>query len=92
MTVLVDGELDLSSAGELRQLLEAHLADRKTVLLDLSGVPFMDSTGLGAILAALRGADEGLGELQVVGELQPQTRRMMELTGVLGLLETGQRD
>lgn len=89
VTVLVEGELDLATADELRRLLDTELSRRRAVKLDLSGVPFIDSTGLAAILAALRGS-EGRGELQIEGELQPQTRRMMELTGVLGLLENGE--
>jgi anti-sigma B factor antagonist len=90
VTVLVEGELDLATADELRRLLDTELSRRRAVKLDLSGVPFIDSTGLAAILAALRGSEEGRGELQIEGELQPQTRRMMELTGVLGLLENGE--
>jgi anti-anti-sigma factor len=90
VTVLVEGELDLATADELRRLLDTELSRRRAVKLDLSGVPFIDSTGLAAILAALRRSEEGRGELQIEGELQPQTRRMMELTGVLGLLEIGE--
>ncbi|HTX46992.1 MAG TPA: STAS domain-containing protein [Solirubrobacteraceae bacterium] len=90
VTVLVEGELDLATADELRRLLDTELSRRRAVKLDLSGVPFIDSTGLAAILAALRRSEEGRGELQIEGELQPQTRRMMELTGVLGLLEGGE--
>jgi anti-sigma B factor antagonist len=85
--ILAEGELDLSTAGELTRLLKDELSRRRTVRLDLSAVSFIDSTGLAAIIAALRSSNDGGGELLMCGELQPQTRRLMELTGVLELLE-----
>jgi len=87
LTVVVEGELDLSNADQLSRLLEGELSRQRTVVLDLSGVRFIDSTGLAAIIRALRGHEDGRGMLRVGGELQPQARRLMELTGVLGMLE-----
>jgi anti-anti-sigma factor len=85
--VRVEGELDLSTADQLRRLLAEQVSDRRPVVLDLSGVVFMDSTGLGVIVAAMRQSEEKGGLLRLGPELQPQIRRLMELTGVLGMLE-----
>lgn len=47
------GELDLASAPQLnRELLSAESAGEKNVVIDLSGLQFMDSTGLHALLSA----------------------------------------
>ncbi|MBC7325651.1 MAG: anti-sigma factor antagonist, partial [Moorella sp. (in: Bacteria)] len=48
----IKGEVDLENAGRLRQELEASLdhARPQVLLLDLEGVTFMDSSGLGVIL------------------------------------------
>jgi anti-sigma B factor antagonist len=48
----IDGELDLLQAPALRSALEAHAARRSPVLiLDLSDVPFMDSSALSELMA-----------------------------------------
>jgi anti-sigma B factor antagonist len=52
------GELDLDTVDRLRLPLDAARSDRLTVLVDLSGVSFIDSAGLEALLAAARAADE----------------------------------
>jgi anti-sigma B factor antagonist len=80
--VTVSGELDLASAGVLSETLERELSEDGRVLLDLSAVTFIDSTGLAAIVNAARGAN---GQLELSVDLRPQARRLMELTGVLSL-------
>jgi anti-anti-sigma factor len=86
VTITVRGELDLAHAGELKHLLVEELRTGMTLLLDLSGVGFIDSTGLAAIVTTLNHANENGGELLLTGVLQPQARRLMELTGVLPLV------
>jgi anti-anti-sigma factor len=50
--VAVSGELDLGTAGRLERCLAELLQSREPVLLDLSELTFMDSTGLCALLKA----------------------------------------
>jgi anti-sigma B factor antagonist len=50
--VAVSGELDLASVPELRAALEIAAASGAPVVLDVSGVTFIDSTALGALLRA----------------------------------------
>ncbi len=52
LTVFVCGEIDHHSAKEIRSGIDRHIiADRpKKVFLELSGVTFMDSSGLGLIM------------------------------------------
>lgn len=84
--ISVRGELDLAHSSELRDELLGELSSAASVVLDLSRVPFIDSTGLSAIVAAVNRARELDCGFQVSSELQPQARRLMELTGVLPLL------
>jgi anti-anti-sigma factor len=85
--VAVEGELDLSTADELKQALLRELSGGRRVLLDLSDVTFIDSSGLAAIVNAFGDtADGNGGKLELLPELHPQARRLMELTGVLSLL------
>jgi anti-sigma B factor antagonist len=56
-TVLaLDGEIDLVSAPDVRALLADIVNDHSTraVVIDLAGVTFMDSSGVGALLSAYR--------------------------------------
>jgi anti-sigma B factor antagonist len=47
----VRGEIDVATAPQLREeLLELVSAGRKQIVVDLSGVDFLDSTGLGVLV------------------------------------------
>ena len=84
--IAVRGELDLSTADELKELLGRERSERRSVLLDLADVGFIDSTGLAAIVSGLHRSQEFNSVLCLCSELQPQARRLMELTGVLALM------
>jgi stage II sporulation protein AA (anti-sigma F factor antagonist) len=79
----VKGEVDLESADRLRQELEASLdhARPEVLLLDLEGVTFMDSSGLGVILGRYRRLKKQGGKV-VLSRPQPQVRRLLELSGL----------
>ena len=62
-------------------LLEAQGSPR--VVVDLSAVTFLDSSGLHALVAAYHRVPAG-GELRVVG-LRPNVRKVFEITGLLAL-------
>jgi anti-anti-sigma factor len=46
----LEGELDMATAGDLTELLLAASAGDTPLVLDFSGVSFMDSSGLRALL------------------------------------------
>ena len=52
----VEGELDLATIGTLKDLAGTRLAADSWLVLDLSGLTFCDSTGLGAFVALHRQA------------------------------------
>ena len=54
----VTGEVDVYSASTLRDGLTELLAAGTGVVVDLTGVGFLDSTGLGALVAARKTAEE----------------------------------
>jgi anti-sigma B factor antagonist len=52
-TIALSGELDLANAPEVeRQLTGAEAADATSIVLDLSGLTFIDSTGIRMIVSA----------------------------------------
>lgn len=65
--VTVSGEIDLATQGQLRaQLNELIVAGKVNLVLDLSGVSFVDSTGLGALIGARRRVHAFNGSLALV--------------------------
>lgn len=81
--VAVTGELDLVSASELEETLKRELAADNDVLLDLSQMDFIDSTGLHAIVEAVRTAKSVGRKLKLSAELPGHARRLMEIVGLL---------
>src|SRR4051812_1716255 len=85
--VTASGEIDLSNGGELRAAITDAAHDCERLRLDLSGIEFIDSTGLSALLelrSTLRARNVTL-EL-VVGE--GPVRQAVEITGLGELLAT----
>ncbi|WP_435279639.1 STAS domain-containing protein [Streptomyces sp. 1222.5] len=56
--VTVAGELDVVTAAELRHALQQAVSTYPRTVVDLTGVPFCDCTGLSALMAADRRAKE----------------------------------
>ncbi len=76
------GELDLSSVQQLTARLSQLRDAGMAVRLDLSALEFLDSTGIAAILGALRHAQLEGRDLSVMNDLMPRVRRVMTLTGL----------
>jgi anti-anti-sigma factor len=80
-TVTVRGELDVATAGSLEKLLLRRREPGTRIRLDLSGLGFMDSTGLRVLLRAQQAAERGGWEVELVGVTRP-VRRLFDLSGV----------
>ena len=82
VSVRVSGELDLASRPAFEDGVTEALDSGCRILLDLSDVSFIDSTGLAAIIRAARRAEKLGAELEIAPGLSPQPQRLFELTGV----------
>ena len=74
-----EGELDLHTAAQLGEALES--TDHSRVILDLTEVPFVDSTALGTILASMKKMRADDRELIVVAG-NPVVARALSITGL----------
>jgi anti-sigma B factor antagonist len=78
------GELDVATQAELRAALE-RAAARGAVTLDLTGLRFMDTSGLRLILETAEAAREhGFGFTVIRGG--PSIQRLFEIAGVTELV------
>ncbi|MBN2624341.1 MAG: STAS domain-containing protein [Acidimicrobiales bacterium] len=76
------GELDVATSPELRELLVRLVGDgAERLVLDLEGVDFLDSTGLGTIISVLKRVRTHGGDLRLVST-QPRITRLFEITGL----------
>jgi anti-sigma B factor antagonist len=79
----IRGEHDLNTAPELRRRLREAIENAGAVVVDLSPATFVDSSILGAILDARRGADDaGLGFAVAHGGGNDSVSRVLEVTGL----------
>lgn len=87
----VTGDLEMSSVPAFRQAVIEALADGdRHIIVDFGGTDFIDSTGLGALIGALKRARTLEGSLQIVC---PQIRlqelfKLTDLHKVFTLHET----
>jgi anti-anti-sigma factor len=78
----VDGELDLSSVPVLAQHIEGQLGgDRKALTLDLSGVSFMDSSGLRLLIELNERAQREGWSLSLIPPKHESANLVLRMTG-----------
>ena len=79
-TLILEGELDMASAPALEGMFEQLLeAGARELVVDLSRLEFMDSTGLNAILRCQALCDEHLCDLGLIPGAS-RVQRVFELT------------
>jgi anti-sigma B factor antagonist len=79
------GEIDVATAGTLREQLAAARAARLTTLLDLSAVNFIDSSGLHVLLDGARWVDADKWALFIVRP-SAAVLRLLEVSGTSEML------
>lgn len=85
-TVSLAGDLDLFAAPAARQLLAKECASEpKQLVIDISGLDFIDSAGLETLVVAERALDANGGTFTLIGASE-RVLRLLELTGLSQLL------
>jgi anti-sigma B factor antagonist len=79
--IVVRGEIDVATAPQLREVLhELVQGGSKHIVLDCRALEFLDSSGIGLLVAVRKRLGED-GEL-VIESPPAQVRKVLELTGV----------
>ena len=83
LTVMLTGELDHHSAAPLRAEIDAAVYTHTpgTLILDFSGVSFMDSSGIGLIMGRYRILSPLGGEI-ILRDPPPHISRILRLAGM----------
>jgi anti-sigma B factor antagonist len=78
----VGGEIDVATAPRLREQLIKLVNDQRfSIVVDLEGVDFIDSTGLGVLVGALKRVRTNEGDLALVCT-GPRILKVFEITGL----------
>lgn len=86
--VYLSGELDHHSAAQVRGTLDLILRDVtvRELVLDMRGVTFMDSAGLGVVLGRYRTLSARGGSMTVTG-MRSSVDRIFRMSGLYALVE-----
>jgi len=81
--VILTGEIDLANAEEFLILAQAMIAEcpEARFTIDLSGVTFIDSSGLAMLVRIRRAATDAGMDLRLAGT-PPRVRQLLEITGL----------
>lgn len=81
----VSGEVDLYTAPQLKEAIDGALsAETPHLVFDLADLGFIDSTGLGVLVGALKGA-EAMGGDVTLRNPSASTRKVLEIGGLAEL-------
>jgi len=89
--VRLSGRVDVDSSPDLRDRLRALLSERalpQIIIVNLAGVPYIETSGIATLIEALRIARHQQINFRLQG-LSGAVLRLFEVTGVLALFDTG---
>lgn len=81
------GDLDMAVADELRRTLTALIDGKQTrLVIDLAQLLYIDSSGLGALVAAMKHARGAGGDIRLCA-LQPDVHAIFEMTRLAKIMD-----
>ncbi|MBD1372300.1 STAS domain-containing protein [Hazenella sp. IB182357] len=86
VTIYVEGEVDVYTAPKLRESLMQHCETEDLVRIDLSGVNYIDSTGLGVLIGAYKAQIATEGKLIIIG-MNERIKRLFQVTGLDSVIQ-----
>lgn len=89
IVVYLSGEIDHHTTASIRESIDRLIVSQKpsALIMDLKGVNFMDSSGLGLILGRYRKIKELSGEMYLCGA-DERTMKILKMAGVDKLIKS----
>jgi anti-anti-sigma factor len=88
MVMRLEGDFDLYSCAEVRTAVEPHITGGgQELFLDLGGVTFLDSSGLGTLVGLQKSANRAGTRLNLC-RLPPQVQKILETTHLQDVFTT----
>lgn len=86
--ITITGRLNMVTAARVREAIQRAIdANGGRIAVDLSGVVFLDSSGLGALIAGLKAAREAGGDLRLLRPAE-QVALVLDLTNMASVLKS----
>ncbi len=83
----LEGRLDASTTSSVKWKVESVVRGKqRNLVIDMSGISFIDSSGLGILVASLRAINKAGGDIKITS-LQDQVHAVFELTRLHHLFE-----
>ncbi len=80
VVIKLEGRLDASTATSVKGKIDAVIEGKsRNLVIDMGGISFIDSSGLGTLVGSLRTINKAGGDIKI-SSLQDQVRSVFELT------------
>lgn len=87
VTVSVQGDMDMSSSTKVHDVLTPLFKDsNKTIIMDLSGVSYMDSSGIATLVEGLQWSHSSQNKFRLAS-LTPGVKNVFEIAHLLTVFE-----
>ncbi len=88
VTLAIQGDMDMNSSPQVRdQLSSLFKKNQKAVIVDLSGVPYIDSSGIATLVEGLQWSHSSKNKFRLVG-LSDGVKDVFEIARLLPVFET----
>lgn len=89
LVVQLKGELDHHTTESVRQKIDQQYFDHriKSIVLDLRGLTFMDSSGIGLIMGRYKNCIEKGGNIVIVSD-NAYVEKMLKMSGLLKIVKS----
>lgn len=78
-TISVNGEIDLNSVSSLEKAINDAIAQKKDVIIDMSHVRFIDSTGIGLLVQTYKNLQQ-IGNKITILNARENVRKVFKIT------------
>ncbi|MFZ5966176.1 MAG: anti-sigma F factor antagonist [Bacillota bacterium] len=86
--IKLEGELDHHTAEEIREEIDREIEDKgvRNVIFDMSGMRFMDSSGIGVVIGRYKKVNKFGGQVGVIN-MNKRIEKIFEMSGLFNIVK-----